>query len=119
MKEAHIYMIDRDDLERVVRKIVREVIERKEEERAENEKKPNPILNTKIKDLELSVRTINCIRGMIAGKNPLLNLNEITLGDVTRYRQSDLMRVRGYGKTSRREFDTLLEKYGIKMRGEL
>lgn len=111
-------MINRDDLESIIRKIITEIIARKEEERAENEKKPNSILNEKIKDLFLSNRTINCLRSMVARKNPLLNLEEITLGDVTRYRHSDLMKTRGYGKASSREFNAMLEKLGLKMRGE-
>ena len=61
------------------------------------------LLKKDICDTELSVRTINCLRWA-----------EIdTLGDLTKRKVSDILKIRNLGRKSFKEIENLFERYGL------
>ncbi len=66
------------------------------------------ILSRGIKDLELSVRSENC----------LLRGGVHTIGDLVSKSRSELMKIRNLGKISLREIEEKLEKFSIALPGE-
>jgi len=66
------------------------------------------ILARGIKDLELSVRSENC----------LLRGGVHTIGDLVSKSRSELMKIRNLGKISLREIEEKLEKFSISLPGE-
>lgn len=74
--------------------------EKEEERKAEIEE----LLKKDICDTELSVRTINCLRWA-----------EIyTIGDLTKRKVYDILRIRNLGRKSFKEIENLFERYGLK-----
>ncbi len=68
----------------------------------------NPLWNKSVKELELSIRSENCLyRGGIH-----------TIGDLVSRRKEDLLKIRNLGKISLREIEEKMAKYGIAMSDE-
>lgn len=61
------------------------------------------LLKTKLTDVELSVRALNCLRG--AGVE--------TLGDLVGYTRNELLKFRNFGKKSLSEIEDLFDKLGL------
>jgi DNA-directed RNA polymerase subunit alpha len=61
------------------------------------------LLKTKLVDLDLSVRALNCLKAAEVE----------TLGDLVMYNKSDLMKFRNFGKKSLTELDQLVETKGL------
>ncbi|MDY3820074.1 MAG: DNA-directed RNA polymerase subunit alpha [Bacteroidaceae bacterium] len=57
------------------------------------------LLKTKLADMDLSVRALNCLKAA----------NVETLGDLVQYNKTDLLKFRNFGKKSLTELDDLLE----------
>ncbi len=60
-------------------------------------------LKTKLVDLDLSVRALNCLKAA----------NVETLGDLVQFNKSDLLKFRNFGKKSLTELDDLLESMNL------
>ena len=58
------------------------------------------LLKTKLVDMELSVRALNCLK----------SAEVETLGDLVRYNKTDLLKFRNFGKKSLTELDQLLSE---------
>ncbi len=68
----------------------------------------NPLWNKSVKELELSIRSENCLyRGGIH-----------TIGDLVSRRKEDLLKIRNLGKISLREIEEKMAKFGIAMSDE-
>ncbi|GCD79629.1 DNA-directed RNA polymerase subunit alpha [Schleiferia thermophila] len=61
------------------------------------------LLKTKLTDLDLSVRALNCLKAAEVE----------TLGDLVTYTKQDLMKFRNFGKKSLTELDELIESKGL------
>lgn len=61
------------------------------------------LLNTKLIDMELSVRALNCLKAA----------DVETLGDLVQYNKTDLLKFRNFGKKSLTELDDLLESLNL------
>ncbi|MGO3238026.1 MAG: DNA-directed RNA polymerase subunit alpha, partial [Psychroflexus halocasei] len=61
------------------------------------------LLKTKLVDLDLSVRALNCLKAAEVE----------TLGDLVSYNKSDLMKFRNFGKKSLTELEELVESKGL------
>jgi DNA-directed RNA polymerase subunit alpha len=61
------------------------------------------LLKTKLTDLDLSVRALNCLKAAEVE----------TLGDLVTYTKADLMKFRNFGKKSLTELDELVETKGL------
>ncbi|HRC90097.1 MAG TPA: DNA-directed RNA polymerase subunit alpha, partial [Bacteroidales bacterium] len=61
------------------------------------------LLKTKLIDLDLSVRALNCLKAAEVE----------TLGDLVKYNRNDLLKFRNFGKKSLIELDELLESMGL------
>ena len=61
------------------------------------------LLKTKLTDMNLSVRALNCLKAADVD----------TLGDLVKYQKSDLLKFRNFGKKSLTELDDLLEQNGL------
>lgn len=61
------------------------------------------LLNTPITDFQLSVRVLNCLKGIGAE----------TIGDLAKMLKTDLLKIRNFGKKSMRELDELMERLGL------
>jgi len=61
------------------------------------------MLKTKLVDMDLSVRALNCLKAAEVE----------TLGDLVTYTKSDLMKFRNFGKKSLTELDELVESKGL------
>ena len=61
------------------------------------------LLKTKLVDMNLSVRALNCLKAA----------DVETLGDLGQYTKTDLLKVRNFGKKSRTELDDLLESLNL------
>ena len=61
------------------------------------------MLKTKLADMDLSVRALNCLKAAEVE----------TLGDLVTYTKSDLMKFRNFGKKSLTELDELVENKGL------
>jgi DNA-directed RNA polymerase subunit alpha len=63
----------------------------------------NQLMNTKLSDMDLSVRALNCLK-----------TSEIEiLADLVKLQRNDLMKFRNFGKKSLTELDELLVKYNL------
>jgi DNA-directed RNA polymerase subunit alpha len=65
--------------------------------------KVRQVLKTKLVDLNLSVRALNCLKAA--------DVN--TLGDLVQYKRDDLLKFRNFGKKSLAEIDNLLKNYKL------
>ena len=61
------------------------------------------LLKTKLTDMNLSVRALNCLKAA----------NVSTLGELVRYQKGELLKFRNFGKKSLTELDDLLDKHGL------
>ena len=61
------------------------------------------LLKTKLTDMNLSVRALNCLKAA----------NVETLGELVRYSKAELLKFRNFGKKSLTELDDLLDKHGL------
>lgn len=61
------------------------------------------LLKTKLTDLDLSVRALNCLKAAEVE----------TLGDLVTYTKADLMKFRNFGKKSLTELDELVSNKGL------
>ena len=61
------------------------------------------LLKTKLVDLDLSVRALNCLKAAEVG----------TLGDLVKFNKNDLLKFRNFGKKSLTELDELLESMNL------
>ena len=61
------------------------------------------LLKTKLADMDLSVRALNCLKAA----------NVETLGDLVQYNKTDLLKFRNFGKKSLSELDDLLESLNL------
>src|SRR5690554_8205088 len=61
------------------------------------------LLKTKLVDLDLSVRALNCLKAAEVE----------TLGDLVTYNKSDLMKFRNFGKKSLTELEELVSSKGL------
>lgn len=61
------------------------------------------LLKTKLSDLDLSVRALNCLKAADVD----------TLGDLVVYNKNDLLKFRNFGKKSLTELDNLLQNKGL------
>ena len=61
------------------------------------------LLKTKLTDMNLSVRALNCLKAA----------NVSTLGELIRFQKSELLKFRNFGKKSLTELDDLLDKHGL------
>lgn len=65
--------------------------------------KMRQLLKSKLVDLELSVRALNCLK----------SANVETLGELVQYHKNDLLKFRNFGKKSLTELDALLESHNL------
>ena len=61
------------------------------------------LLKSKLTDLDLSVRALNCLKAAEVE----------TLGDLVQCQRSDLLKFRNFGKKSLTELDELVERKGL------
>ena len=61
------------------------------------------LLKTKLVDMNLSVRALNCLKAA----------DVETLGDVVQFNKTDLLKFRNFGKKSLSELDDLLESLNL------
>jgi len=61
------------------------------------------MLKTKLVDMDLSVRALNCLKAA----------DVETLGELVQYNRNDLLKFRNFGKKSLTELDDLLDNMGL------
>ena len=61
------------------------------------------LLKTKLVDMNLSVRTLNCLKAA----------DVETLGDLVQFNKTDLLKFRNFGKKSLSELDDFLERLNL------
>lgn len=74
-----------------------------DEEFDENSLHTRQLLKTKLIDLDLSVRALNCLKAAEVD----------TLGDLVQYNRNDLLKFRNFGKKSLAEIDNLMKVKGL------
>ncbi len=74
-----------------------------DEENDEVEERVRQILNTPVEELELSVRSSNCLK----------NANIKTIGDLTRKTEDDIAKTRNFGKKSLQEIKDKLKEWNL------
>lgn len=80
-----------------------EEFEDEEIEKDENEERLRAILETPVEELELSVRSSNCLR----------NINVKTIGDLARLTEEEISRTKNFGKKSLQEIKDKLSEFGL------
>jgi DNA-directed RNA polymerase subunit alpha len=78
---------------------------REDEEADEEERKIRAVLDTPIEELELSVRSSNCLK----------NANIRTIGDLTQKTEEEISKTRNFGKKSLQEIKDKLKEWGLKL----
>ncbi|HEQ71543.1 MAG TPA: DNA-directed RNA polymerase subunit alpha, partial [Spirochaetia bacterium] len=78
---------------------------REDEEADEEERKIRAVLDTPIEELELSVRSSNCLK----------NANIRTIGDLTQKTEEEISKTRNFGKKSLLEIKDKLKEWGLKL----
>lgn len=76
-----------------------------DEEKEQRKSHKNKILETPISDFELSVRSRNCLRKM----------NILTIGDLLRITEVELLSYKNFGETSLREIKVILESKSLQL----
>ncbi|MBN1525283.1 MAG: DNA-directed RNA polymerase subunit alpha [Spirochaetales bacterium] len=76
-----------------------------DEESDEEERRVRLILDTPIEELELSVRSSNCLK----------NANIRTIGDLTQRTEDDISKTRNFGKKSLQEIKDKLKEWGLRL----
>ncbi|MBN1686850.1 MAG: DNA-directed RNA polymerase subunit alpha [Spirochaetales bacterium] len=74
-----------------------------DDELDEEEERVKAILDTPVEELELSVRSSNCLK----------NANIKTIGDLTRRTEDDIAKTRNFGKKSLQEIKEKLQEWGL------
>lgn len=74
-----------------------------EDELDEEEERVKAILDTPVEELELSVRSSNCLK----------NASIKTIGDLTRRTEEDIAKTRNFGKKSLQEIKEKLQEWGL------
>jgi len=74
-----------------------------DDESDEVEERVRQILNTPVEELELSVRSSNCLK----------NANIKTIGDLTRKTEDDIAKTRNFGKKSLQEIKDKLKEWNL------
>ncbi len=69
----------------------------------EGDERLRSLLNTPVEELELSVRSSNCLK----------NANIHTIGELTRKTEDDITKTRNFGKKSLEEIKSKLEEHGL------
>lgn len=80
-----------------------EVIEEEEEEEDEETVRIRQLLNTRVDELELSVRSSNCLRAA----------NIQILADLVRRTESEMLKYRNFGRKSLTELNSILDELGL------
>jgi DNA-directed RNA polymerase subunit alpha len=80
-----------------------EIIEEEEEEEDEETIRIRQLLNTRVDELELSVRSSNCLRAA----------NIQTLADLVRKTESEMLKYRNFGRKSLTELNSILDDLGL------
>jgi DNA-directed RNA polymerase subunit alpha len=80
-----------------------EEFEDEEGEVDEEEERLRHILNTPVEELELSVRSSNCLR----------NINVKTIGDLAQLTEEEISKTKNFGKKSLQEIKDKLAEYGL------
>jgi DNA-directed RNA polymerase subunit alpha len=80
-----------------------EIIEEEEEEEDEETLRIRQLLNTRVDELELSVRSSNCLRAA----------NIQALVDLVRKTESEMLKYRNFGRKSLTELNTILDELGL------
>jgi len=73
------------------------------EEFDENIQQMRELLKTKLNDLHLSVRALNCLKAA----------DVETLGDLVSYTKNDLLKFRNFGRKSLQELEELIASKGL------
>jgi len=76
-----------------------------EDDLDEDNERIRSILNTPVEELELSVRSSNCLK----------NANIKTIGELTRKTEDDIARTRNFGKKSLQEIKEKLHEWGLSL----
>lgn len=76
-----------------------------DDDMARNEARLSQLLSRPVTDFELSVRSRNCLAGM----------NILTLGDLTRVSEQDLLAGKNFGETSLVEIRDLMGQHGLRV----
>jgi len=76
-----------------------------DEELDENEERLRQLLNTPVEELELSVRSSNCLK----------NANIRTIGDLTKKTEDDIAKTRNFGKKSLLEIKEKLQEWNLSL----
>ncbi|MDX1968072.1 MAG: DNA-directed RNA polymerase subunit alpha C-terminal domain-containing protein [Planctomycetaceae bacterium] len=76
-----------------------------DDDMARNEARLSQLLSRPVTDFELSVRSRNCLAGM----------NILTLGDLTRVTEQDLLGGKNFGETSLVEIRELMAQHGLRV----
>jgi DNA-directed RNA polymerase subunit alpha len=77
----------------------------KEEDRDDEEERIKKFLETPVEELELSVRSSNCLK----------NANIRTIGDLTKKTEEDLVKTRNFGKKSLQEIKDKLNEWNLSL----
>jgi DNA-directed RNA polymerase alpha subunit len=79
-------------------------------------------LKVKISDINISIRTINCLDWLNfrcnydhCGNYFYGRKKVYTLGDLITYHPKELLKIRNFGKKSLNEIEDVLEEYGLKL----
>ncbi len=80
-----------------------EEFEDEEDEYDEEIERMKTVLETPVEELELSVRSSNCLR----------NINIKTIGDLARKTEDEISKTKNFGKKSLQEIKDKLEEYGL------
>lgn len=83
--------------------------EEEEKQETEEELEYNPILLKKVDELELSVRSKNCLQ----------NDNIVYIGDLVNKTEADMLRTPNFGRKSLNEIKEILSKYNLKFGMEI
>jgi DNA-directed RNA polymerase subunit alpha len=76
-----------------------------EDEIEDEDERVRTILNTPVEELELSVRSSNCLK----------NANIKTIGELTRRTEDDIAKTRNFGKKSLQEIKEKLKEWNLSL----
>ena len=107
VKEASGYLMDHFSLFGELNK--RPVVDTLAEEEDPVEKKKESALSLSVEDLELSARSLNCLK-----KAGIETVQELVEKDL-----SELIQIKNFGKKSAEEINSKLKQYGLFLKGEM
>ena len=79
---------------------------------------PKPDSSALLKDQAIPNRVMNCLRYAWWKWDPDRSWESIRVSDLADHTQSDYCKIRNFGKHSLRDLCDLMEKYGLKFKGE-